>query len=1076
MALPDTRNYVLAIENNKQEAAEIAKSVAQSKSANASIGVVHGTNSSELESRQTTLIEVVQSLGEYINDDDEKIRARAVSYLVAVISALPPKYLSRQQIQVLCQFFCDRIQDGGAIEGLSRLQGLERFTSEMAQTVVRAIFEHFTDLQTRNQAGRYRILQLLNELLDHHRKAVRDMKDESLVGITNLVAGEKDPRNLMLIFSMLRVLMVEWDIRDHVQTMFDSVYAYFPITFRPPPNDPYGITAQDLKDRLRECLASTGALAPYTFPNMLDRLDSTSTTVKKDCLQTLTACATNYDPETLSQFSIPLWDAVKFEVLQAQEPELAEEALHVLKAIANCLSTAAHTSQSKTTSSLHQYLTPINKECLEHLQEPATRQAKASGDILKAVSSASVQSFEIVVQTVGPALLGIYQSSNGLVQQRAILEIANQLFEAAIEVYGSWTAPSPKNPQGRQNLVGQFKDNFVALYSQALMGTVKEEVSFRLTAANGLLLVSKMNSVLTDDEIGLFVQYFDDIVLREESYGRDELKRKAMTALAEISQFKPNLISNITFPAFMARLPDSEEEARTSDFGSVLEGLAEISREKELLGTLMRRLLNKLDILFSSSQGPPFPYTCQILGTILYVLNRSVSDQNATLDAYFERVVVALSRRISDANHGPLANENVLDLLGRIMNLIVRHSAEPAVQRTSECFYSLFTQSSAGEGSDSFVNLIDQPTRTILSTWLLAAVPRSTNSPLLTREQLTLSIQNLVSFASNAQSPAVIQSCLSQVALYVNKHFATADLEFVDNLVSEKLSALKDEPMDETTTPDFDIRLLFALFKALILRLSPRTNGYLANLVELLDSRQYPHQVSQQAARGFATILAADDILSKQNGAQIRLLAPQRVFQTLTPMISDKFRTSQSTLEKENYLVAMSGIMASVPSEIVMPELPTLLPLLLQSLDIADQTVKIATLETCAVVLSNNPAALEESGHIPALVKRLIAVATVTKSKAPVLVKTASPGQGYTPIPPTNLPKTRRLATRCLTLMPKYISASASRANPLIALKREVLHGLTNILDDPKRDVRKEAVDARAAWLRDVDDVNDDDA
>jgi DNA repair/transcription protein MET18/MMS19 len=84
------------------------------------------------------LIEVVQSLGEYINDEDEKIRARAVSYLVAIISFLPPKFLSRQQAQVLCQFLCDRIEDGGAVDGLGKLQSLDRFTSEMAQTVVRA--------------------------------------------------------------------------------------------------------------------------------------------------------------------------------------------------------------------------------------------------------------------------------------------------------------------------------------------------------------------------------------------------------------------------------------------------------------------------------------------------------------------------------------------------------------------------------------------------------------------------------------------------------------------------------------------------------------------------------------------------------------------------------------------------------------------------------------------------------------------------------------------------------------------------------------------------------------------------
>lgn len=43
------------------------------------------------------------------------------------------------------------------------------------------------------------------------------MGDESLVGIVDLVSGERDPRNLMLIFSILRVLMVEWDISNNVE-------------------------------------------------------------------------------------------------------------------------------------------------------------------------------------------------------------------------------------------------------------------------------------------------------------------------------------------------------------------------------------------------------------------------------------------------------------------------------------------------------------------------------------------------------------------------------------------------------------------------------------------------------------------------------------------------------------------------------------------------------------------------------------------------------------------------------------------------------------------------------------------
>lgn len=91
-----------------------------------------------MENKKTTLIEVVQSLGEYINDEDPILRGKAVSYLTAVIIALPPKFLTRQQIQVLTTFFCDRIEDGGAIVGLETLQKLDRFNKELAEEVARA--------------------------------------------------------------------------------------------------------------------------------------------------------------------------------------------------------------------------------------------------------------------------------------------------------------------------------------------------------------------------------------------------------------------------------------------------------------------------------------------------------------------------------------------------------------------------------------------------------------------------------------------------------------------------------------------------------------------------------------------------------------------------------------------------------------------------------------------------------------------------------------------------------------------------------------------------------------------------
>ncbi len=79
------------------------------------------------------------------------------------------------------------------------------------------MLEHFQDLQIRPQVQRLEIIELLNDLMSKHRNALKEMEQEAIVGITDLVSGEKDPRNLMVIFSILRVLMIEWDISSHAE-------------------------------------------------------------------------------------------------------------------------------------------------------------------------------------------------------------------------------------------------------------------------------------------------------------------------------------------------------------------------------------------------------------------------------------------------------------------------------------------------------------------------------------------------------------------------------------------------------------------------------------------------------------------------------------------------------------------------------------------------------------------------------------------------------------------------------------------------------------------------------------------
>ncbi|KAI9731957.1 MAG: hypothetical protein M1834_004408 [Cirrosporium novae-zelandiae] len=1024
----DVQKYLLTVDDSKSDAAEIAAETVK-----------------KLESKETSLIDVVQSLGEYINEQDVTIRSKAVSYLAAVIAALPPRFLNRQQIQVLCQFFCDRIEDGGALGGLLGLQALDRFNEDMAVMIVRAMFDSFQDLQLRPQGQRYQILQLLNELMSNHRKAIRDLGKESLVGVTDLVSGEKDPRNLMVVFSILKVIMAEWDITDHEETLFHSVYCYFPITFRPPSDDPYRITAQDLKDRLRDCIASRSQFAPHTFPNMIDKLDSTSPNVKKDCLHTITACALSYDVAAISRYSITLWDSLKFEILNAQSEELAEEALIALRAI------AVRLSDTKTPESdqsfLAQYLHPITKECMEELQEVQQKKVKQLGQILGRLCSASAPAFLLIEKGVVPFLLTIYQDNLGeILKERVLLEVFVQFFESAIEVFGSWKSIPSHGNAFTHSPLGGFKDRLFEIFSQALMGSLKEEVSFRVIAIKGLLLMSKLRHFFEDDEIGMIVQYCNDISLVEESYGNDDIKKEAIQCLANISTFKPTLIMDITFPAFMAKLPDSDTGG-DKQYLTTLEGLALISVEKDISETLIRRLLNKLDVILRGNARPTYAHA--VLSTILYVLDKRKEEEDPNLHSYYDRIIVGLIRKtvlptIGQGSLTALNDPAVMEILGQLCNLVIHRLRGEKQDAASKEIYTLFS------GIEGFTpvplcgNYSSERSNTmILSTYLLAALRPDVDLTFSQEVQTSITdlLRAIVTQALNTSlstSPSARLFILRHLALIINKFLLSSSLSLAENLLWEFDSGLL-TLIEDPLKAEACIRPIFWIAKALLLRLH-QTEKLLSSLMDLLKSDVY----GATAARGFTLLLSPDPILSRSNGATIRLLAPQKIFTICAPGLESLFRSTTDPTIKPNYLIALSGLLRYVSSEIMMQQLGTLLPLLLQSLELEEVETKGATVETLIVIVRENPGALEE--HAQSLITRLLKISSETKKTPPSI---------------------RRASLGALTLFPMQLSHTV-----LLPYKRSVDRSLLTILDDPRRDVRRQAVDCRAKWLG-MDDPKD---
>ncbi|OCL11928.1 MMS19 nucleotide excision repair protein-like protein [Glonium stellatum] len=1014
--MSDIQLYLLEFDKNKKEASCIAEQ-----------------SSTRLQNNQLKLVELIESLGEYINNEEPTIRAKAMAYLAEVLAFIPPKVLSRHQRNLLGDFILSRIADdreglGSCAKGLLALEERGKWENERAANIMEVLIDNTHPLrQYKQQSERYPVLTLIDTLMAKYREVLRNLHDATPNFMSRFISyfdGEKDPRNLMVVFSILKVPMTEWTIGADAQELFDAVFNYFPITFRPPPDDPYGITAQHLKDRLRDCIASTADFAPYAFPALLDKLDSTSMNTKRDVLQTITSCVKEYGPHTVSLYSITLWDALKFEVLNAQEEDMAQEALLALAEIANTLSRGS-------AGPLNAYLRPITKECNEHLEDAPTKQSQASGQILYKLASVSSEVINTVLSTVLPNLFTLYQMADTLAKRRGLLEVLAQLTRANIEVYGEWRSIGKlAGDQTADNALNKFSTQALEAMISGLSTASIKEVSFRLVCVNGLLQMTKVRQLLGDEDIAKVVQLFHNVVIAEESYGKDEMKEAAINGLVEIGHQKPQLVVDKAFPAFMAQLPDTDVDGSLS-YVPVLEAFAKLGSEEKIFDTVILRLKNKLNA--AVKQQASTTYLVALLSAMLYALNQGAAklEQGRETAPYYQDIVLPLLSHVSSsdtAHQKAFDDETTLDLIGRICNIIIRPQSVDFQSKISREIYSLFRGPSQTDIPPFNLESTPQQTRwMIVSAHLLAALRKDAVLPCDTQTVL----DSLVQFSQKPSlSPRVRAATLCQVSLVVNKFIPTASLKpTLEPILNAPMDLLNPSHLSPTT-----IRTIFAILKGLVLRNSTLLSTLYPALLSFLSAS--PH--SSTVAHGFTTLLQPDDLLTKANHCTISGLHKQKTFNLLVPSIAASFRDAAKDM-KPNYLIALSGVLRWLPFDIVSEELSQLVPLLLQSLDLqGEDGVKEAAVGTLASVLAQSPKAVEE--HAGSLITRLLNTATVA----------AAGGAAAAPAPAPA--RVRAVALKCLAMVVKK---------------------LTGALDDKKRGVRAEAVRCRARWLE-VDEVGED--
>uniref|UniRef100_A0A8C8I500 MMS19 nucleotide excision repair protein n=1 Tax=Oncorhynchus tshawytscha TaxID=74940 RepID=A0A8C8I500_ONCTS len=365
-----------------------------------------------LKAGQFTILQLVEALGLHLASSQPQTRARGVQLLSNVLQQCHGD-LTEREVDVLLAFYENRLKDHYVItphvlKGMKALTKCSVLPPGSAVSILKSLFQD-VHVQSLMLVERSCVYNILTQLMESRESELKGLGADFVFGFVQSVDGERDPRNLLLAFQIARkIIHGGYDLGKFTEELFEVTSCYFPIDFSPPPNDPHGITQEELILALRAVLTGTPRFAEFLLPLIIEKLDSDVQSAKVDSLQTLTACASVYEHKELAEFLPGLWASLRREVFQTASERVESAGLAALGALTACISRSVLNSDSE--DYLNVFLDLVLKDCQHHLCEPDLKLVWPSAKLLQATSTASYRASHRVAAAIMPSLIEQYNS------------------------------------------------------------------------------------------------------------------------------------------------------------------------------------------------------------------------------------------------------------------------------------------------------------------------------------------------------------------------------------------------------------------------------------------------------------------------------------------------------------------------------------------------------------------------------------------------------------------------------------------------------------------------------------------
>ncbi|KAK2463614.1 hypothetical protein APHAL10511_004365 [Amanita phalloides] len=1008
---------------------------------------------SEISNDKTTLLNVVKALGPYLTAEEDGPRIKGIDFLSSIIAYLPPKKLNIASVRVLTTFYCEKLDDPEtiipALKGLVTLTALPSFSSEEASTVVRGLFK-YVRMKALVQAVRFQVFTIIDTLVARHRAVLKAMNKEFLDGYIFLAEGEKDPRNLLVAFAIARVILIEFDISRHIESLFNITFCYFPITFRPPPNDPYGISTDQLRAALRGCLNATPSFGALAIPLFLEKLLAGSPVTKRDTLQALALSFPVYGASVARSFARKLWSTIKLEIFQPTDPVTEQEALKTVQELIKTIYDSDESSLEND-EDIQGLAREACSECIQILEEPEKSQAKPAIKVLCAFITTTPSITRFTVSQAVPHLVNLFMNPDEALTRPATILLLSDLVIAARDSSDS-TVESKQPP-----ILAPYKDDVFTIAMVALGGSSSRMAA--LFALNGLITT---RALLSNDELGTVVNNLDDL-LQANTDELGDISGAMISLLAVIATIAPHHIAERTLPLLFSALPDTAPERdaapERAKYWRILATLGKLCIQADLFEMLVSRLMTKLDILCvpkgmgNTDLEPTSAYAHAILTTIAQTLTSKTEKGHIDVAKHANRLVPQLFNlliysALSDSHVMAATDYRVVSVAAQIL-IAVGQSLTPQRQEvlikalTNAMLYADlqglaqgYQKLPLGKNLDIFKDHADGQNNLVA---LVAAVVVPLHSEVkIPVPDLNVFLDNVYAWSlDSANNDLQRESAWHILSIIVNKRTEDACV-FLENALKFLWPAQVLDLATPTVRRSTALGAFVWLTKGLIVKGHPLSMRFRDALFEAVKDEE----IGWVAAKAIGEIVAVDSVLTKKNHAIIKFLYAQKYVSQVLPRIVANARGSDDNKSQAAHLVALTVLSRSVPRTAYAHAMPILMPLFLRGLELPDLDIRASVIDALFDAAKSGET-LEQniiSEHATSLVNAMLHNCMVDQ------------------VP---LARVRISALRFLAVLPGIV-----RYDVLHPCKALVIRELEKALDDPKRAVRKEAVETRSNWFK----------